>query len=525
VAGLLAACATEGQVDQKTQAVRAEFTAKAGKIDGKIGELDKAIRQAHEQQAKLEQLQQQYRAELSTAQQRNAELETRVQEIKGQDLSVLQGQLETIRRDLDGLQSGLDDQRAQVFALNQKLTGKLDEQASRLQAQGKSLEEQVARVQGRVEALDKRDAAALTALGKTVDERLDAQDRRLEGHEKHAEATEKDLAQIGEVVRRIGAEFDTQLKQQGQSLGKLEETMKQADVQVRTLTAEVNKFQGVLSEFSRTFHILNDKSAEIDRRMAELAGKTEGKVGTLVVQEAERAAKVEALRKQIEADGHAMLAQVRELRAQADRQAAGLDALEKKINEVVASGNETSRGLGELKRVMEESVLRPAAPPDMPQDARTQHDQPAERTAIPAEPLRPFGSASRAAPEAALSDKEAYERAQNQFGKGQYDIALTSFKLFLIQYPGSSLAPNAHFWMAECYFRTRDYERGIEEYEQVIKNYPKSEKASRALYRKAMAFLELNDKDAAKTALRQLIADYPKSEDSKQARLKLASLK
>ena len=54
-------------------------------------------------------------------------------------------------------------------------------------------------------------------------------------------------------------------------------------------------------------------------------------------------------------------------------------------------------------------------------------------------------------------------------GKGQYDIALTSFKLFLIQYPDSSLAPNAHFWMAECYFRTRDYERGIEEYEQELK--------------------------------------------------------
>src|SRR5207253_902881 len=98
------------------------------------------------------------------------------------------------------------------------------------------------------------------------------------------------------------------------------------------------------------------------------------------------------------------------------------------------------------------------------------------------------------------------------------------FRLFLIQHPDSALIPNAHFWMAECYFRIRDFERSIEEYDHVITEFPKSEKASRALYRKAMVFLELNDKDAAKTALRQLLADYPASEDSKQARTKLASL-
>lgn len=432
MAALLAACATTQEVEtasrkslEKTEEVRTS-------LEGKIEQVNRLQRQAEEQQAVLGKLLQQAQGELNIAQQRGAEMETRVQEIKGQDLSVLQGHLETIRRDVDGLQSGLDDQKAQGFSLAARLGG-----------------------------VDKR-----------------------------AAETDKTVGQMTETVKVIGTKLSAQVEQQAQALAKLEESAKQADGQVKALTAELNKFQVVLSEFDKVLRVLNDRSTEMARRVSELTGKMESKVGVLAVQEAERAAR--------------------------------LDVLEKTLAAVLAAQKETSGSLGELKRAMEESAGKAAVRPDAPPDISV---PPAQRTSIPAEPSRPAGAAPRTAPESALPAKDAYDRAQGQFGKGQYDIALTSFKLFLIQYPDSPLAPNAHFWMAECYFRTRDYERGIEEYEQVVKNYPKSEKASRALYRKAIAFLELNDTDAAKVALRQLIADYPKSEDSKQARTKLASLK
>ena len=124
-----------------------------------------------------------------------------------------------------------------------------------------------------------------------------------------------------------------------------------------------------------------------------------------------------------------------------------------------------------------------------------------------------------------MNDKDAYDLAHRQYTERRYDVALTSFRSFLIQYPDSPLTPNAHFWIGECYVQARDYARGLEEYEQVIKNYPRSSKAAPALYRKAMAFLKLNNKEAAKSALRKLIADYPTSEDSQRAKAKLASLK
>lgn len=471
MAALLAACATTQDVEtasrqslEKTEEVRAS-------LGNRIEQVNKLQHQAEEQQAVLEKLLKDTQGQLSTAQQRNAELETRVQEIKGQDLSGLQGQLETIRRDLDGLQSGLDDQKAQVFSLNQKAIGKLDEQAV-----------------------------------------------RLTGIDKRVEAADKNLAQVTETVRVIGTKLSAQVEQQAQSLTRLDETTKQADGQTRDLSAKVAQFQTAFAEFNKVLHSLNDRSTEMARRVAELTGKMEGKVGVLAVQEAERAARLEALRKQVEAGEQAMKTFV----AQAEQRTARLDAMEKTLNTVVVTQNETSGSLGALKRVLEESAGKAAAHADGPPDVPP---PPAQSSATQTEPPRPAGAAPRTTPESALSAKDAYDRAQGQYGKGQYDIALTSFKLFLIQYPDSSLAPNAHFWMAECYFRTRDYERGIEEYEQVVKNYPKSEKASRALYRKAIAFLELNDTNAARTTLRQLIAAYPNSEDSKQARVKLASLK
>jgi len=413
MAALVSACATTQEVEtasqkslEKTEEVRAS-------LESKIEQVNKLQRQAEEQQAALGKLVKQAQGELNTAQQRGAEMETRVQEIKGQDLSTLQGQLEAIRRDVDGLQSGLDDQKAQGFSLAAKLGG-----------------------------VDKRVAE-----------------------------TDKTVGQMTETVKMIGTKLSAQMEQQAQSLAKLEESAKQADGQVKTLTAEFNKFQVVLSEFDKVLRVLNDRSTEMDRRAS---------------------------------DGQAM----KTLAAKTEQQAAKLNTLENTLAAVIAAKNESAG----------KTIVRADAPPDVP-------TQPAPSSSIPAEPSRPAGAASRTTPDSALPAKESYDRAQGQYGKGQYDIALTSFKLFLIQYPDSPLVPNAHFWMAECYFRTRDYERGIEEYEQVVKNYPKSEKASRALYRKAMAFLELNDTNAARTTLRQLIAAYPNSEDSKQARTKLASLK
>jgi len=234
-----------------------------------------------------------------------------------------------------------------------------------------------------------------------------------------------------------------------------------------------------------------------------LTNRTGARVGALASQQGDQAVKLEALAKRLEADNQAMSAR--------------LDALDKTVTAAVASVNDTARGIGQLKRVLEESVGKHAGGVEGSE---------AIASAAPGTAAKePSESVAGATPPPVLNDKQAYDLAHRQYTEGRYDVALTSFRSFLTQFPDSPLTPNAHFWIGECYVQARDYARGLEEYEQVIKNYPKSAKASAALYRKAMAFLKLNNKEAAKSALQKLIADYPKSEDSQRAKAKLASLK
>src|SRR5207247_10948655 len=171
------------------------------------------------------------RSELKDARQRSAEVETSLREIKGQDLSQMLGQLETQRRDVDMRHSVLDDQKAQVYSLEKKL-----------------------------------------------------QDR-LGGSEKRAEMTDRGVAQVAEKVREIGTKLSTQMDQQAGALVKLEEEIKHSDLQMRALSAEVNRFQGVLAEFDKVLRALNDKAIDVDRRVTELTGRIEVKVGTLATQQ------------------------------------------------------------------------------------------------------------------------------------------------------------------------------------------------------------------------------------------------
>src|SRR5207244_9801595 len=235
------------------------------------------------------------RTELKEARQRNAELETVIREFKGQDLSQILGRLETQRRDIDALLSGLDDQKAQVYSLEKKLQ-----------------------------------------------DRLETQDQRLGGYEKRAEATDRNVAQVNEKVREVGTKLSAQLDQQAAVMARLEEVIKQVDIQTGPLSAEVKRFQGVLSEFDKVLHSLNDKATDVDRRLTDLTNRTGVRVGAVATQQGDQAVKLDALAKRLEADNQAMSSR--------------LDALDKTVAAAVASVNDTARGIGQLKRVMEESV-------------------------------------------------------------------------------------------------------------------------------------------------------------------------
>ena len=158
---------------------------------------------------------------------------------------------------------------------------------------------------------------------------------------------------------------------------------------------------------------------------------------------------------------------------------------------------------------------------------------PAEAGAKPAEQVPPKtppelkpkpAPAKPAPPPPTSSPQEAYSMAYNDYLKGNYDLAIESFKLYRAQFPGSPLADNALYWIGECRYSQRKFEEAVDAFDELILTYPQGDKAAAAHLKKGLSFVELGKKPEALAALKILVAKYPLEEESKIAQEKIREL-
>src|SRR5262249_38694735 len=64
---------------------------------------------------------------------------------------------------------------------------------------------------------------------------------------------------------------------------------------------------------------------------------------------------------------------------------------------------------------------------------------------------------------------------------GKYDLAVAGFQRFVKDFPGTSLTPNAHYWLGESYYQQKDYPRAIQSFEYVSTEFPGDEKVTAAV--------------------------------------------
>ncbi len=119
----------------------------------------------------------------------------------------------------------------------------------------------------------------------------------------------------------------------------------------------------------------------------------------------------------------------------------------------------------------------------------------------------------------------AYESAYKLFKGARYQDAISQFNKFLKTYPGSSLAPSAHYWIGNSYYALRDFKNAIDAQEKLISAFPDSAKAPDAMLNIASSQQEMNKKPAAKKTLESIIRKYPGSDAADKAKRRLASLK
>jgi tol-pal system protein YbgF len=251
-------------------------------------------------------------------------------------------------------------------------------------------------------------------------------------------------------------------------------------------------------------------------------------------------------------DVQALKQQVEQLRARLDSQADELRTLSDAIREIAdllrraqadqaairddlkavpAQYQTLSERLDQLslqlvKIAADLAVLRPATPPaEGGAAAPLGAEKPPAEAAQPAvTPEKSGEQAPVTRPPLNISPQDAYNAAYNDYLKGNYDLAIASFKLYRDEFPESPLADNALYWIGECYFSQRKYEEAIAEFNGLILDYPQGDRIPAAYLKKGLGYMEMGKTDEALAAFKLLTTKYPLAEESRIAQDKMKEL-
>jgi tol-pal system protein YbgF len=124
-----------------------------------------------------------------------------------------------------------------------------------------------------------------------------------------------------------------------------------------------------------------------------------------------------------------------------------------------------------------------------------------------------------------LEEKTAYKSAFNLLKEGRYEQSIKAFNKFLKEYPNSTYADNAQYWVGEANYVSRKYKKAVEEFDRVIVRHPGSPKIADAMLKKGFTHYELGQWDKARKTLEEVIEKFPKGTAARLAETRLQRMK
>lgn len=118
-------------------------------------------------------------------------------------------------------------------------------------------------------------------------------------------------------------------------------------------------------------------------------------------------------------------------------------------------------------------------------------------------------------------EKAAYDAAFNELKSGRYDGAARGFDQFLKQFPNSTFAGNAQYWLAESYFVTQNYPVALQAFRTMTQRYPESPKVGDAMLKIGYTHYELKQFPQARASLQSVIDRFPGTVVAKLAESRL----
>ena len=89
----------------------------------------------------------------------------------------------------------------------------------------------------------------------------------------------------------------------------------------------------------------------------------------------------------------------------------------------------------------------------------------------------------------AATPDELYKNALNDYARGKYDLAIDGFRAYIIQYPNTSLLPNAQYWLGESFYGAKNYGLAIKQFDRFLTEYPDNPKVPGAMLKQGYAYL------------------------------------
>ncbi len=117
-----------------------------------------------------------------------------------------------------------------------------------------------------------------------------------------------------------------------------------------------------------------------------------------------------------------------------------------------------------------------------------------------------------------------YQHAFKLLKESQYDRALSAFKQYLKDYPGSDFADNAQYWLGETRYVMQQYDKAISEYQALLNSYPESQKISHAMLKIGYSYAELGNAGDAEKMLNKVKIRYPGTTAARLAEERLRKL-
>ncbi len=112
-----------------------------------------------------------------------------------------------------------------------------------------------------------------------------------------------------------------------------------------------------------------------------------------------------------------------------------------------------------------------------------------------------------------------YQSAYGDYLTGKFDLAYSGFQSFIDKYPNAELAPQAQFYIGECFYSMSEWNKALEEYKKVEQHYKKRpDLVSSARLKIALCCQKLGRNEKAIRIFSSIMKDFSQSPESLAAK-------